>query len=366
MVKMLFDNRCRLVTSTKPNATAVFAGMNGAAPTGGYINPEAIHDPTTGVAIATNDTVPYCAFVDNLFECGIGTIDTTAHTLTRAAATISNSSGTQVRIDFSGASANPTIICSWDAVQGTSSFNLNRREMYGLEMSAPSNVTLAASAGCAWIEGMNGAPLSVAALATITPTLAASTYYNVFAFVSSGALTLEAVSGGAAGSTNPPVAFAVPAGNARSKTGDTSRRWLGTILTDASSHIRPFLHRELGGGLCEVIYLADTSAAAPFKLLTAGAAGTFTAVDASGVAPNNGTVLELFVNVSCNITAGAGAVIISVDGVGYSALINSAATGSMQLSWWQPVNAATTAALYYKIGGSTTADLYCWGYRYRR
>lgn len=373
MARMLSDNRVKLVTSTKPNASAVFAGLNGSAPAGGYINPEAIHDPTTGIIIATGDTIPYCAYVDNLFECGIGTIDTSAHTLTRAAAVISNSAGTQVRLDFSGAATNPTIICSWDAIMGQSTFNLLRNQIYGLNLTYTSASAFGAGPGCAWIEGLNGAPLAASAPANLTgQTGTAANFYNVYEFLSSGVVTLEKVIGGVAGSTNPPVAFAVPAGSARSKTGDTSRRYLGTILYGATDTIRPFRCTDIGGGVAEMVYLNDTGGAAPFALTlgSSGGATSLTAVDISTLVPNNGTALEILVQIAATSVVGTNCnVSYSLDGTGFLAAhanpTITASTGNGTM--WRPINPDTTTAFYYKVNSaSAPTGMFCWAYRYRR
>lgn len=364
------DNRVKLQSGNKPNAATAFSGTNGSAAAGGFINFNSMHDPITGVLIATNDTVPYTAYVDSLFETGVGTLDKTAHTLTRTKI-ISNSSGTKVAIDFSGASANPTLISHHDALRGQTAHNLLRPGIYGLELSAPSNTTLAASAGCAFIEGDYGAPLSAAALGTISPSLAASTHYNAFMYLSSGVPTLESVSGGSAGSTNPPVAFAIPAGNARSKTADTSRRFLGSYLTNASSQIRPFRMIDKGGGIAETTYLADSTGAAPFAPLVSGNATTYTAVNLSNIIPNNGTAVEALIFTQVVSIAGTSIFLsLSTDGVGYSGLVNNPmSTAGTTAYWtgWVQINSTTTTGLYYKINsGSGACTINCYGYRFRR
>ncbi len=204
-------------------------------------------------------------------------------------------------------------------------------------------------------------------------TSSVANYYNVFEYLSSGVPTLEAVSGGTAGSTNPPVAFAVPAGSARSKTGDPTRRFLGTFLStgEATNHVRPFRCDDIGGGNAEFTYLSGAGAgSAPFKVLAAGTAGSFTAIDFSGILPNNGTVYEAFLSFGINGASGSGNIYIGRDSSGYlgfyeaqltAAVVNSSFTG------WVPINSNTTTGLYYQISASATLDVFVFGaYRFRR
>lgn len=72
------------------------------------------------------------------------------------------------------------------------------------------------------------------------------------------------------------------AGNARSKTGDTSRRFLGTVRTDSSGNIYQFRHVTTTG---LIRYLAQALDAAPFRILSNGSATTATAVSAAAVIP---------------------------------------------------------------------------------
>lgn len=110
--------------------------------------------------------------------------------------------------------------------------------------------------------------------------LSSSTKYYIYAYSNSGTPAIEL-------STTAP---ASPySGTACSKTGDTSRRYLGMVLTDGSGNVRPFIHSTTSG---DYLWRIPTSGGTTFtQVLTNGAATTATAVSCSGVvAPNTKTI----------------------------------------------------------------------------
>lgn len=102
--------------------------------------------------------------------------------------------------------------------------------------------------------------------------LSASTFNHVYVFLNSGAPAAEVV-------TTAPVIWK---GTAYSKTGDTSRRYVGSILTDGSGNVYEFLHNPTSNLM---VYKNVSAAAAPFRCLSSGTATTATAVALSGVVP---------------------------------------------------------------------------------
>ncbi len=90
-------------------------------------------------------------------------------------------------------------------------------------------------------------------------------------------------------STTAPVAFATAAGTARSKSGDTTRRYLCSFFTDGSSHIYPFTMTESGNGIGVISYTTPSLTAAPYTAVINGHNTSFpgTEVDFSGIVPPN-------------------------------------------------------------------------------
>ena len=113
--------------------------------------------------------------------------------------------------------------------------------------------------------------------------LSASTWYHVYAYLNSGTPAAEVV-------TTAPAAWK---GTAYSKTGDTSRRYVGSVLTDGSGNVRYFAHNPADNS---VRYGRNVMLGAPFRILNAGAAASATAISISGVAPV--TAIEILLRVS--------------------------------------------------------------------
>ena len=133
-----------------------------------------------------------------------------------------------------------------------------------------STTQLSIGSGQLYIESTNTV-IAVSA-STITPSSpSASTWYHGYVN-NSGTFTVA---------TTAPVAFATPCGFARSKSADTTNRYIGSFLTDASSHFYNFWCDE--NGIWR--WKGDNLAASPFRVLSAGSATTSTAIDVSPVVP---------------------------------------------------------------------------------
>lgn len=368
----VIDDRVVQPATNQPNAaTGYYTGTNG-SPVAGYQNIEsAVHRPT-GRAIATGDAFLYCAIRDNFFEIAVGTLDKTTHRLNRPAdgSIRANSSGDNLRIDWTqgGIGGVPTIFGFPEAGDFQGMYDALCPQIYGLEISTPSNTTVAATAGGSFIEGQDMFVRKDSALATISPTLGANTWYNIFDYVTGGNLALDYASGGSAGSTNAPVPFAIPAGNARSKNGDSSRRLLGALRTNGSSQFWPTRMRDLGAGHREVVYLDTTVATTPFRVLSSQSASGFTPIDMSPVIPNNGTAVEAFATIDA-ISGGGSAANpgFSLDGTSYLGYAANPLTtlSDTAMPTWIPINANTVAALYFTSPSPVLLSMWVWGYRYR-
>jgi hypothetical protein len=157
----------------------------------------------------------------------------------------------------------------------------NRSFIDGLAPAWISATTLGVTAGACYIESLGislyGAPVN------ITPSSpSASTWYHVYVYSNAGTLTLEA-------STTAPVAFASPLGTARSKSGDTSRRYLYSALTKADGTFYRWAYGE-ASRIWQWVDAALTST--PFTVLSGGAT-TATAVDCSAVVPVTAQVARI-------------------------------------------------------------------------
>ncbi|WP_414604662.1 hypothetical protein [Stenotrophomonas sp. AR029] len=139
----------------------------------------------------------------------------------------------------------------------------------GLKMEWVSGTQIRFTSGSAYIPSL-GRALALAAAVTKTPTLAANTWYHNYVYDN-------------AGTTDVEVSTTVPAapynGTARTKTGDTSRRYIGSFRTDASGAILNF--QQEGG---RIIYQGFLNQA-PFTVLSNGSSTTETTVSLTAVVP---------------------------------------------------------------------------------
>jgi hypothetical protein len=133
----------------------------------------------------------------------------------------------------------------------------------GFILSWNSATSISSSSGTCQVA--NGTSISSVSTLTLSGlSLSASTQYHVYAYLNSGTPAIECVT------TAPASAYN---GTARAKTGDNSRRYLGSVLTNASSQIFYFQQNgnriSLGWG---------NAGSAPQRALNSGTATTATTV----------------------------------------------------------------------------------------
>jgi hypothetical protein len=143
-----------------------------------------------------------------------------------------------------------------------------------------SATSISATSGTCYIQG-SSAVISFPSLLTLSSlSLSASTWYHLYAYLNAGTPAIELVT------TAPATAYS---GTARSKTSDTSRRYLGSVVTDASGNIYNF-DVQLGRVLWRF------SASGISRVLNAGAATTATTISLGGFVPPTSTraILSMF------------------------------------------------------------------------
>lgn len=224
-------------------------------------------------AVVGNGLTCYYAIVGQTgteWEVGLGTYTASGTTLART--TVLASSNSNAAVSLSAGTKDVFLDIAAATVGGLNA--LANGGIIGLNPQWTSTTVLGCSAGACFIESLGyavyGAP------ADITPSSPAnSTWYHIYAYSNSGVLTLES-------STTAPVAFTNAVGTARSKSGDTSRRYLYSARTSAAGAFLQFAYDPS----CNLWLWQNTASnAAPFRCLSAGAATTSTAVDCSAVVP---------------------------------------------------------------------------------
>lgn len=144
----------------------------------------------------------------------------------------------------------------------------------GLYMTRNSTSSITLSEGSAYIPGL-GAAIELSAPITLSGlTLTGNTWYHMYLYSNAGVTSAEFVA----------VAPAAPYfGKARHKTGDTSRRYVGSARTAASGSIFNFVQADT------TISYREHQADAPFQVIVNGAATVPTLVDCNGPVPITGT-----------------------------------------------------------------------------
>src|SRR5574337_249891 len=138
----------------------------------------------------------------------------------------------------------------------------------GLQMVWNSATSVSVTSGAAYIPSLANVLASNATLTLSGLSLAASTWYHVYLYSNAGTPAIECMT------TAPSSPYN---GTARTKTGDTSRRYLGSVLTDASASICGFTHdkntmlyqwfppRPLNGGMATAQTFIDCSGVVPIS-----------------------------------------------------------------------------------------------------
>jgi len=142
----------------------------------------------------------------------------------------------------------------------------------GLQLVWVSGSALTITTGSAWIPSL-GRVYQVASDIELTGlSFSANTWYHVYLYDNSGTPAAEL------STTEPAAPYA---GTARTKTGDTSRRYLGSVRSNGDA--TPIMFNFLHSG--QFIKYRNQQDFAPFRLLSAGTATTETVVSASAVVP---------------------------------------------------------------------------------
>ena len=213
----------------------------------------------------------------------------------------------------------------------------------GLKMEWVSGTQIRFTSGSAYIPSL-GQALTLAAAVTKTPTLAASTWYHAYLYSNAGTPDVEVTT------TTPDTPYS---GTARTKNGDTSRRYLGAFKTDSSPAIIGF--DSLAGGL--VFYRIPAASFGNFQILNGGASTTPVDLDCSGYIPatarigyfqlqiNAGTLTNLMPS---GVTASPVADLVVTRGASIGIYMGACRIGNAQKVAYQANDASSTTYVWIK------------------
>jgi hypothetical protein len=255
-----FVDRIKLLTSTTGTGTLTLT--------------TAVTQYRTAVAGLDGLAVEYIILDVNgtAWETGIGVYTHSGTTLTRGK--LDSSTGSAISLSATGS----TVILGAIAQTQAGNYYANRSHIDGGQMTLPSSTTLNIGAMTAFVESLNCVCTGPAPVSAITPTLSANAIRYIYASFTGGVWVLS-------DSATGPVAFATPAGNARSMSGDASKRFIGSIYANSgATAILPFTHADMGGGNSTIYYIVPTGAA-PYRVLNGGTSTSFASIDLSGIVP---------------------------------------------------------------------------------
>lgn len=228
--------------------------------------------------------------------------------------------------DGGGVSGNPTIAA---AVRGY---------IDGCQLSWNSTTSITIGTGTAYIEGLGRVMEITSAITLSSLSLSANTWYHVYVYDNAGTPAAEAV-------TTAPTVYN---GTARSKTGDNTRRYVGSIRAGTGGAVLKFVHKWRRD---EIIYQEDVSAAA-FTVVSAGTATTATAVSVASLVPVTAKDVRVVV---LNFGAAAAYVRLSNSNgpsatTGYTTFVGPGGVGDVLL----PVNSSQEYTYAYDAAGNSS------------
>lgn len=159
----------------------------------------------------------------------------------------------------------------------------NSGSIDGLEMEWVSGTSLRVTSGSAYIESLGYLIKVSSGITKAGLTLSPNTWYHVYLFYNAGAPDIEIVT------TSPAAPYS---GTARSKTGDASRRYVGSVKTASDGSIWRFNHNSSNNA---VIYYTGISAS-EFNIITNGLSQypTYQTVNCGGVVPITSKTAAVF------------------------------------------------------------------------
>ncbi len=219
----------------------------------------------------------------------------------------------------------------------------------GLKMVWNSANSISATSGTCYIQG-SSAVISFPSLMTLSGlSLTASTWYHLYGYLNAGTPAIELVT------TAPAAAYS---GTARSKTGDASRRYIGSIRTDASGNILKFIHSSFGG---YVLYQVDINNA-QLLILNGGTSTVDATVSAASAVPVISRLLRSF---SENLGTTGNAFISNAD-IGTPASSNIAAFLRPAKQTYLPIELTSSQTFTYAVNGTSTLSMWVTGYDFER
>lgn len=157
----------------------------------------------------------------------------------------------------------------------------------GLVMTWISGTSISISSGASYVPSLGYVLAFPAAITKSGLSLSASTWYHVYGYLNGATPDIDI------STTAPDTAYS---GTARTKAGDNSRRYLGSIKTDSSGAVLSF---SMNRGT--INYRATGGGSPPFRVLNNGTSVADTVVSMAAVLPVTSRQAQVFIqNLSTN------------------------------------------------------------------
>jgi hypothetical protein len=219
----------------------------------------------------------------------------------------------------------------------------------GLQMVWNSATSISVTSGAAYIPSLGNVLASNATLTLSGLSLAASTWYHVYLYSNAGTPAIECV-------TTAPVLYN---GTAYQKTGDASKRYVGSVLTDASSSVNSFI--QLGAS----VYYTVSVDGSPFNVFKATAPSA-TSVSCAAVAPLTSSVaITNIINNDETHPAYIAGGPMTPSPTNYFVLIGSSAGGST-ISAEIALDSSQSFEIIQASGATSPVAIRLLGYRFQR
>lgn len=200
----------------------------------------------------------------------------------------------------------------------------------GLNLVWNSGTSISVTSGSAYIEGAASVVNVPAALTLAGLSLSASTWYHVYLYINAGVPAIECVTAA------PATAYS---GTARSKTGDASRRYLGSIATDTSASLLPFYNYG------NTIRYRNIIQGSPYRVLWGGTAVSATPIDLSAAVP----ATAISVSLKCNnsMTTSGTPEVLNIGATSDSYQVKLQPNGSASISFADVALSPGSTTVYY-------------------
>lgn len=221
----------------------------------------------------------------------------------------------------------------------------------GLVPSCEDGSTLVVTSGVAYIPSV-GNTVSTTNLSLPLSGLTTGTWYHLYLYLNAGVPAIELVT------TSPSAPYR---GDARTKTGDTSRRLLGSFRSNTTGGLWPFYVTDSD---TSIQYAVDW-ASAGFRVLAAGTASSRTAIDVSNVVPAIARVAYAALTFSGTTTGQVFSV--AADGVSGS-IVGVTVQPSGKMVVYIPTSSAQKLSYQWNVTptGGNSAYVDIGGFRYAR